>query len=87
MVVSDIVLNRPLPNSIKHDADLYSSCIAGALLRKEYLRAVRQAGFARVEILRDRTYAAQPVTADPVTKDAAGALQSAAASITVLAQK
>ena len=87
MVVSDIVLNRPLPNSMKHDADLYSSCIAGALQREEYLQAIRQAGFAHLEIMGDRTYAAQPVTADPVTKDAAAALQGVAASITVLARK
>jgi arsenite methyltransferase len=87
MVVSDIVLNRPLPDSIKSNNDLYTSCIAGALLREEYLGAIRAAGFAEVEVLSDRTYAASPVQSDPITAEVADVLAGAAASLTVLARK
>lgn len=87
MVVSDIVLNRPLPPEIRDDADLYSACISGALLRDEYLAAIRAAGFGRVEILSDHTYEAQNACDDQITKDITTALMGAAASITVLAVK
>ena len=53
MVVSDIVLERPLPEEVKTDA-LYAACIAGALLRAEYLDAIRSAGLERLALLTDR---------------------------------
>ena len=87
MIVSDIVLNRPLPESAKGDADLYASCIAGALLRDEYLDAIRRAGFDRVELLSDHTYTAKQVGGDPITAEAGATLEGVAASIAVLAQK
>ena len=87
MVVSDIVLNRPLPDDLKADPDLYSSCIAGALQRDEYLAAIRAAGFAKVEVLSDKTYRTVQAGDDPVTKDIAHVLSEMAASITVLAVK
>lgn len=85
MIVSDIVLNRELPQAFKDDADLYSACVAGAWLRDEYLKAIREAGFARVELLSDHTYKASCVNEDPFTREKAGLLAGAAASITVLA--
>jgi arsenite methyltransferase len=87
MVVSDIVLNRPLPESARNDEDLYAACIAGALLREDYLAAIRAAGFASVEVLTDRLYAASSVSDDPITAEAADALDGVASSITVLAIK
>jgi SAM-dependent methyltransferase len=87
MIVSDIVLNRPLPESARSDADLYAACIAGALLREEYLDAIRRAGFARVELLSDHTYTTKQVGGDPITAEVGAALDGVAASITVLARK
>jgi ubiquinone/menaquinone biosynthesis C-methylase UbiE len=87
MIVSDIVLNRPLPDHVKSSHDLYTSCIAGALLREEYLDAIHQAGFAAVEVLTDRTYVSKQVRGDPITSEVGAILQGAAASITVLARK
>lgn len=87
MIVSDIVLNRELPPSARSDAELYSACVAGALLREEYLAAICQAGFGRVEVLSDRTYQASQAGGDPITTGAADALAGVAASVTVLAAK
>jgi SAM-dependent methyltransferase len=85
MLVSDIVLNRPLPEALTKDAELYSACVAGAWLREDYVRAIRDAGFARVEILSDTTYRSSHAGDDPVTSGIAGVLEGVAASITVLA--
>ena len=87
MVVSDIVLNRPLPEAARNDADLYAACIAGALLRDEYLAAIRAAGFQEVQLLSDHTYKAVSAGDDPITSGVSDALAGVAASITVLAQK
>jgi len=87
MIVSDIVLNRPLSEEFKKDPDLYAGCIAGALLRQEYLQAIRDAGFAKVTVLSDNTYQAAQAGGDPITSCATDALSGAAASVTILAEK
>ena len=65
--------DHPLPQAAKDDENLYTSCIAGALLRGQYLKAIRDAGFETVEVLDD------PITS-PVDQ-----LEGVAAGITVLA--
>ena len=87
IVVSDIVLNRELPPALKKHAGLYAACVAGALLRRDYLDAIKEAGFAGIKLLADKTYASSGTRFDPVTSGAAKALASAASSITVCARK
>ncbi len=82
MIVSDIVLNRPLSPELRDSATLYAACIAGALSREEYLAAIRAAGFARVEVLSDVTYQGGD---DPIAGQAGDGLAGLAASLTVLA--
>ena len=86
MVVSDIVLERPLPEAVKTDT-LFVACIAGALLRAAYLDAIRSAGFERVTLLTDRVYEGAGSCCDPLTAGVSAELAGAAASITVRAEK
>jgi len=51
LMVSDIVLVGELPASVKDSSDAYVSCLAGAVSKEEYLSAIGEAGFQRVEIL------------------------------------
>lgn len=87
MIVSDIVLNRSLPEDARSNTNLYTACVAGALLREDYISAIRGAGFQRIEILTDALYSAAQVGGDPLTEVAAEALQGAASSVTILACK
>jgi arsenite methyltransferase len=87
MIVSDIVLERALPDELKSDERLYSACIAGALLRADYLAAIRAAGFETVEILSDQRRKKTDIGGDPITADVAAELENAASSITVMAVK
>ena len=87
LVVSDIVLEKALPPKLRADKDLYAACISGALLRGDYLKAVRDAGFKAIGILADHVYQASPLQGDPVTGGSAEALAGAAASVTILARK
>ena len=50
MYISDMVLLAELPEDLKNDKDLLAGCVAGALLKEEYLRLLKKAGFS-VEIL------------------------------------
>ncbi|MCX5786511.1 MAG: arsenite methyltransferase [Elusimicrobia bacterium] len=87
IVVSDIVLNRELPLSLKKHAGLYAACVAGALQRREYLRAIKDAGFKGIKLLSANTYHSEGGCYDPITSKAATALDGAASSITVYARK
>ena len=87
MIVSDIVVNRRLPQSLLDSASLYAACIAGALLREDYLEAIRAAGFKTIQVLSDQPYKASFAGDDPVTGQIGTMLEGAAASLTVLARK
>ncbi len=52
MYISDIVLLDELPEELKNDSGLLAGCIAGAVLKEEYLRLLKKAGFS-VEILNE----------------------------------
>ncbi|HVP38239.1 MAG TPA: arsenite methyltransferase [Candidatus Saccharimonadales bacterium] len=56
MLVSDLVLLRPLDPALQKNVDLYVGCVAGAALREDYLRMIREAGFAGVEVVEERPY-------------------------------
>ena len=56
MLVSDLVLTRPLPPELQRNVDLYVGCVAGAILREDYLTAMREAGFADVTVVGEGTY-------------------------------
>jgi len=56
MLVSDLVLTRPLSPALQKDVDLYVGCVAGASLREDYLRMMREAGFTEVEVVGEGRY-------------------------------
>ncbi len=62
MLLSDLVLERPLPPETRDSIEAYVGCIAGASLRGEYLRLIREAGFKGVEVVREGRYGTEPVT-------------------------
>jgi arsenite methyltransferase len=58
LVVSDIILDAPLPESVAKDVYAYVGCISGAALRADYFSLVERAGLGKAEILRDVDYLA-----------------------------
>jgi SAM-dependent methyltransferase len=58
MVVSDIVLERALPDAVRADIAAWVGCISGAMRREEYVALVEEAGFETVEVLKDVDYGA-----------------------------
>jgi arsenite methyltransferase len=62
MLVSDLVLENPLPKETRESIEAYVGCIAGASLKEDYLGFIRAAGFQEVEIVREGRYGTEPVT-------------------------
>ncbi len=50
LMVSDIVLDGEVPDSLRENATAYSACIGGAIARDEYLGMIRNAGFQDVRV-------------------------------------
>lgn len=66
LMVSDIVLTKPLPDAVKNSVAAYVGCVAGASLKEEYLEAMRQAGFADVVVQSEAPFPVDCVTTDPM---------------------
>ncbi len=56
LAISDIVLERPLPESVRASIEAYVGCVAGASLRDEYLRGLEAAGFEAVQVVSESSY-------------------------------
>jgi SAM-dependent methyltransferase len=57
LMVSDIVLERPLPPAVIESIDAYLGCVGGASLRTEYLEIIAKAGFSEVRVDREAHFA------------------------------
>jgi len=66
--VSDIVLLRPLPGFLQRSVGLYTSCVAGALQKSDYLAAMEGAGFGDMRILGEASYGIDVLEADPTLR-------------------
>jgi len=56
LMVSDIVLHKELPDFIKGSIEAYTGCISGALLKEDYLNAIRSAGFQGVDVIEESVF-------------------------------
>jgi arsenite methyltransferase len=65
MMVSDLALKKPLPRAIRESVEVYVACVAGALVKDEYLGAIRKAGFKDVEVVSEKVFPAELVLDDP----------------------
>ena len=69
LMISDIVLLKELPDFIKNSIHAYVGCVAGAMLKDEYLKAVREAGFQDVKIIDETAFPAELMISDPIAKE------------------
>jgi len=55
MVISDLVTDTEIaPTDV--DAQMWSSCIDGALTKEHYIDSIREAGFQNIEVLNEQVY-------------------------------
>lgn len=65
VMVSDIVLLRELPEAVKKSIEAYVGCLAGAVMKDEYLGAISKAGFQDVKIVGQTPFPVKKWTAEP----------------------
>jgi ubiquinone/menaquinone biosynthesis C-methylase UbiE len=56
MMISDIVTDKKLPDEIRKSFSAWADCIGGALVKREYLDAIAQAGFKDIRILDEKIF-------------------------------
>ena len=97
LMVSDIVVLKPLPKAVRDSVAAYVGCLAGALLKGKYLDAMRKAGFRDIKVLSEKKFPLELVandsTAQAVVNDirvdmkTAKEIAKTVASISVWAKK
>lgn len=75
VMVSDLVLLRPLPATIRESVEAYVACIAGAMVKDDYLGAIRAAGFTGVKIVAEKPFPAELVLEDSLASGVAKTLK------------
>ncbi|WP_440951954.1 arsenite methyltransferase [Methanococcoides sp. FTZ1] len=62
-IISDIVLLSALPEKVKDSVEAYVGCIAGAILKEDYLDTIKNTGFDDIRILKEVNYPSEMVVA------------------------
>jgi hypothetical protein len=50
------VILQDLPEYLRESIDAYIGCVAGALKKADYLKAIKSAGFTKVKVLKEEVY-------------------------------
>lgn len=74
LMVSDIVLLREIPETVKNSIEGYIGCLSGAVLRERYLDRIVEAGFTDVTVVAEDVYTPKLLRGDPVAEAIAGKL-------------
>ena len=75
LMVSDIVLEKELPEAVRESVQAYIGCIAGASLENEYLGAIENAGFTNVRVADETGIATDSLENDPIATSIAESLE------------
>lgn len=51
LAVSDVVLQKELPDFVRRSTEAYIGCLAGAILEEDYIEIIRSVGFGDVRII------------------------------------
>ena len=68
LMVSDVVLLKPLPKSLLDSVEAYVGCVAGAAIKDDYLGAMRAAGFRDVAIVGETPFSFKNYVSDPLVQ-------------------
>jgi ubiquinone/menaquinone biosynthesis C-methylase UbiE len=70
LMVSDIVLLEKLPNFLKGSIEALTGCIAGAMLKDDYVNVIKKTGFKNVSIAGESVYPIGSLLDNPQVKAA-----------------
>ncbi len=70
LMISDVVLERPLPQAVLQSVDAYVGCVGGASLRADYLGAIEAAGFSEVRVVSEAAFGDKVCASDSPLQEA-----------------
>jgi arsenite methyltransferase len=85
LMISDVVLLKELPESIRNSIAAYVGCLSGASMRDEYLGLIRAAGFEDVRIVDEAAFPVDLMANDPTAAAVLGDQQTTAESLADMA--
>jgi SAM-dependent methyltransferase len=85
LMISDIVLLKELPDTIKDSVEAYVGCVSGAALKDEYLETMRAAGFEEVRVIDETPFPLDCIANDPTAEAIAEEAKISSEEITNLA--
>lgn len=65
LMISDIVLLKELPASIKDSIEAYIGCLSGAIMKDEYMEKIKAAGFQNVQVIDEAIFPVELMANDP----------------------
>jgi arsenite methyltransferase len=68
LMVSDIVLLKPLPPKVMDSIRAYIGCLSGAMMKDGYIKSIKNAGFKDVKVLEENSYPVEYVMDDATAK-------------------
>lgn len=69
LMISDIVLLKVLPESIRDSIEAYIGCVAGAMMKDEYVKTIQNAGFKDLQVLDETKFPIEFLSNDPIGKE------------------
>ena len=68
IIISDIVLLKVLPDYIKNSVEAYVGCISGAILKDNYIKLIKEAGFQDIVISDETSFSIDLMINDPTAQ-------------------
>jgi ubiquinone/menaquinone biosynthesis C-methylase UbiE len=68
LMVSDIVILKELPDRVQDSIAAYVGCIAGAIKKNDYLKAIKSSGFSDVNIVDESIFPLKSTANDSTAK-------------------
>jgi len=68
LMISDMVLLKELPDSVKNSIEAYIGCISGAMKKEQYVGIISKAGFHGVKIVDENAFPIEGLINDPTVK-------------------
>ena len=68
LMISDLVLLKELPDVIENSVEAYIGCLSGAIMKDEYMKVIKEAGFHDVRIMDETSFPIECMANDPTAK-------------------
>jgi len=69
LAVSDVVLLRELPDFVTSSTEAYIGCLAGAIMKDEYLEIIRDVGFRDVKVAAETSFPIESLLSETTGSD------------------